>query len=334
MKPFIRSVLFPIWIAATAFDTWAVSGRAGAFAPLPVGARGAGLAGAQTANPEASDALFINPAGITQIQAWHTGYYHANAYGLVPYHQVDAIYRQPGQPFWGAAAWKQNGDDVYSENEVRLGAGFQREYMRVGATWNLRYAGTGSGGTDFRDPETGLNRRVDATGMGYFGFDAGAIAQPFGPRYGLGVAFHDILSRIAWNSSNEAGTANGEYAQYLPIGVRFGLYAHPDDAVSFHLDYEPSLYHDGLSRIASGFEAMPMEWLPDSQIKKVVHDLVSVRIGYARNMFSTEAFHRLAAGGGLKMAYAGMTLTTDMAYEWVYEFTGHNSLRFGFQVAR
>jgi hypothetical protein len=317
-----------------ATNAWAVSGKPGAFAQLQVGARGAGLAGAQTANPEASDALFINPAGITQIQTWHTGYYHANAYGLIPYHQVDATYRQTQYPVWLAAAWKQNGDAIYSENEIRLGAAFQKEYMSLGATWNLRYAGTGDGGADFRDPETGLNRRVEATGLGYFGFDAGAIAHPFGPRYGLGVAFHDILSRIAWNSSNEAGTAEGEYSQYLAIGVRFGLYAHPDDAVSFHLDYEPSLYHDGLSRIATGLEASPFEWLPNSMVKKAVHDLVLLRIGYARNMFSTEAFHRLASGVGLKMSYAGMILSTDMAYEWVYEYSGHNSLRFGFQLSR
>ncbi len=319
-----------VWVG----KAWAISGKSGAFAPLPVGARGAALAGAQVADPEISDALFLNPAGITQVSLWQTGYYHANAYGLVPYHQVDAVYHLPQKPLWTAAAWKQNGDAVYSENEIRLGAAFRKDYMSLGATWNLRYAGTGSGGADFIDPENGLNHRVEATGLGYFGFDAGAIAHPFGERYGLGVVFHDILSRIAWSSSNEAGTARGDYAQYLPIGLRLGLYARPDDAMAFVFDFEPTLYHDGLSRMATGLESHPLEWLPDSKVKDFMHDMVALRLGYARNMFTTEPFHRLACGGGLQLEYAHTVLRADMAYEWVFEFTERNSLRFGFQVAR
>jgi hypothetical protein len=320
--------------AFSASPAFAVSGKAGAFAPFPVGARGAALAGAQTARPGVGDALFLNPAGITHVTQWNTSYQHANAYGLLPLHQVGGLWHQPNRPVWVGAAWKQSGDEVYAENEMRLGAAYRRDYMNVGATWNLRYAGTGTGGTDFHDPETGLNRRVEASALGLMGFDAGAIAHPFGPDYALGVVFHDLLSRVSWDSENEAGTAEGEYAQYLPITVRFGFYAKPDAAMAFMLDFEPSLYHDGLSRIATGIESFPMEWLPDSRAKAWVHDMVALRLGYTRNMFTQEAFHRLGLGGGFNMAYAGMALNCDIAYEWVFAFEDRNSLRFGFQLTR
>lgn len=317
-----------------AIEAFAVSGRGGAFVALPVGARGAALAGAQTASPSAGDALFLNPAGMTQVGYWNTNYQHANAYGLLPLHQVGALWHQPGMPIWYGAAWKQSGDEIYAENELRIGAAYKREYMNAGITWNLRHAGTGTGGTDFHDPDFGLNRRVEATALGLVGFDAGAIAHPFGPNYALGVVFHDLLSRVSWDSENEAGTAAGEYAQYLPITVRFGLYAKPDAAMAFMLDFEPSLYHDGLSRIATGLESFPLEWLPDSKAKGFVHDILALRLGYARNMFSQEAFHRLGMGLGFNMAYGGTTLNCDLAYEWVFTFEDRNSLRFGFQLTR
>lgn len=328
----------PLFVMASVLSVYqsaiAVGGKVGAFAPMPVGARAAALAGAQVADPELSSALFLNPAGITQVMSWATGYHHANAYGLLPYHEVDGLWHRPGAPWWLGAAWKQNGDEIYAENELRLGGAYRREYMSVGATWNLRYAGTGSGGTDFFDDETGLNHRVEATALGYFGFDFGAIAHPFGPNYALGVVAHDVLSRVSWSSENEAGTARGDYAQYIPMVMRFGLYAHPDPAMAFHLDFEPTFYHDGVSRLATGIESFPLEWMPDSKAKAWVHDLVAMRLGYARNMFTTEAFHRLALGGGLKVLYGGLSLQANMAYEWVFTFEDRNTLRFGFQLTR
>jgi len=312
----------------------AVSGKAGAFAPLPVGARGAALAGAQVAAPEASEALILNPAGMTQVEFWNAGYHHASAYGIIPYHQVDGVYHLQGKSVWLGATWKENGDEIYAENEVRLGGAYRRGFISVGGAWNLRHAGTGAGGSDFRDPETGLNHRVDATGLGFLGFDVGAIARPFGDRYALGLAFHDLFSRISWDSENEANTAAGEYAQYVPVTMRLGFYAHPDQALAFFCDFEPSLYHDGISRLASGLEILPMEWLPDSQIKEWLRDCLATRIGYARNMFTDDAFHRLTAGTGLRLHHAGLTLQADMAYDWVFAFESRNTLRFGFHLGK
>lgn len=311
-----------------------VAAAPGAFAPIAIGGRGTGLAGAQTAAPSEVEAILYNPAALAATRDWSGGYYYGDMYGLIPYHFTSGTWRLPGRPFVAGAAWLQNGDEIYSENQVCLGGAYERGWVRLGASYKLRFAGTGSGGTEFRDPEAGLGRQVRGTALGLLGFDLGAVVRPFGPKYAIGAALKDLASRIAWDTRNEAGTARGEYAEYVPVTLRYGFLFDPDPFLDLAVDYEPSLYHDGLSRLAAGVEVVPFELLPDSWAKPYVHDALAARIGYARNMFTHEASHRLSAGAGLAMRYLGMRLGVDAAYEWVYNFDGHDNLRVGFSVGR
>jgi len=331
-----RAIAWAALLAAASGPSHAgrVAGAPGAFAPIAIGGRGTALAGAQTAAPDGVEAILYNPAAMAATRDWSGGYYYGDMYGLVPYHFTSGAYRLPGRPFVAGAAWIQNGDEVYSENEVRLGAAYERGWVRLGGTYNLRFAGTGGGGTEFVDPETNLGHQVRGNALGLLGFDVGATVRPFGPKYAMGVAVKDLFSRIAWDTRNEAGTARGEYAEYVPVTLRYGFLFDPDPFLDLVVDYEPALYHDGLSRLATGVEFVPFELLPDSWAKPYVHDALAARIGYARNMFTSEASHRLSAGAGVAVRYLGMRLAVDAAYEWVYNFEGHDNLRFGFNVSR
>ncbi|MDB5106145.1 MAG: hypothetical protein JWP91_3834 [Fibrobacteres bacterium] len=311
-----------------------VSGSPGAFAPIAIGGRGTALAGAQTAAPVGVEAILYNPAAMAETKDWTGGYYYSNMYALVPYHFTSGTYRIKGKPYVVGAAWLQNGDDVYSENEVLLGGAFERGWVHLGGTYKLRFAGTGGGGEEFHDPETGLGHQVQGSALGLLGFDVGATVRPFGPKYTVGVTMKDLLSRISWDTRNEAGTAMGEYAEYVPVTLRYGFLFDPDPFLDLVVDYEPSLYHDGLTRLATGIEVVPLELLPDSWVKPYLHDLVAGRIGYARNMFTNEASHRLSVGAGLGYRTLGMRLAVDAAYEWVYNFEHHNNLRLGFNLSR
>ncbi len=323
----IASALSP----ARAID---VSGQAGAFAPIAIGGRGTALAGAQTAAPSGVEAILYNPAAMASTKDWTGGYYYSDMYAMIPYHFTSATYRIKGKPFVAGAAWLQNGDEVYSENEVLLGGAFERGWVHLGASWKLRFAGTGGGGSEFRDPETGLGHQVQGSALGLLGFDVGATVQPFGPRYTMGVAMKDLLSRISWDTRNEAGTALGQYPEYVPVTLRYGFLFDPDPFLDLVVDYEPSLYHDGFTKLATGVEVVPLELLPDSRAKPFLHDLLAARVGYARNMFTKEASHRLSLGAGLGYRSFGMRLSIDAAYEWVYNFQHHNNLRLGFNVSR
>ncbi len=326
--------LFDLWASGLPAQAITVTGSPGAFAPVSIGGRGTALAGAQTAAPTPVEALIYNPAGMAATETWSGGYYYSNMYALVPYHFTSGTYRLHGQPYVLGAAWLQNGDDVYSENEVLLGAAYAKGWVHLGGTYKLRFAGTGSGGTEFRDNETTLGHQVSGSALGLMGFDLGATVQPFGPKYVVGVSVKDLLSRISWDTHNEAGTAKGQYAEYVPVSIRYGFLFDPDPFLDLVVDFEPSLYHDGQSRLSSGIETIPLELLPDSRVKPFIHDLLAARIGYARNLFTNEASHRLSLGGGLSYRYLGMKLSVDMAYEWVYNFENNNNLRLGFNLSR
>jgi hypothetical protein len=310
-----------------------VSGNAGAFAPVPIGGRGTALAGAQTAAPSGSEAIIYNPAALSDVEKWGGAYYYSNMYALVPYHFTAGSYRLPGKPYVLGAAWIQNGDEVYSENEVLLGASYTRGWANVGATYKLRFAGTGSGGDDFID-ETGVNHRVSGSALGLLGFDLGASARPFGPKYAAGIVVKDLLSRIAWQTRNDAGTAQGEYAEYVPVTLRVGLQFHPDPFLQLVVDVQPSLYDDAYSKLASGLEIIPLEMLRDGWLKSHLHDLLALRVGYGRNLFTNEASHKLSLGTGLGYRYMDIRFTADMGYEWVYNFEANDNLRIGFSVTR
>ena len=311
-----------------------VSSMPGAFAPVPIGGRGTALAGAQTAAPSGVEAIIYNPAAMAATQHWGGGYYYSNLYALVPYHFTAGMYRMPDKPFVLGAAWLQNGDDVYSENEIFLGGSFTRGWVNVGATYKLRFAGTGSGGEQFRDPQTGLGHQVSGRALGLLGFDVGANVQPFGPKYAAGVVVKDVLSRISWSTENEAGTAGGEYAEYVPISLRYGFLLNPDPFLDMVVDFEPGLYHDSRTKLATGIEIVPLEMLPSHPWKVHLHDLVALRVGYGRNIFTNEASHRLSLGTGLAYSYLGMRLAVDLGYDWNFNFEGHNSLRMGFNLGR
>jgi hypothetical protein len=311
-----------------------VSAAPGAFAPIAIGGRGTALAGAQTAAPEGVEAIIYNPAAMADTKDWSGGYYYSNMYALVPYHFTSGTYRLRGRPFVLGAAWLQNGDDVYSENEVLLGGAYERGWVHVGGTYKIRFAGTGGGGTEFIDAERAVGHQVQGTALGLLGFDLGAAVRPFGPKYTFGVTLKDLFSRISWDTRNEAGTAKGEYAEYVPVTLRYGFLFDPDPFLDLMVDYEPALYHDGLTRLATGLEVVPLELLPDSKAKPYIHDLLAARIGYARNMFTNEASHRLSTGAGIGYRYMGMRLNVDAAYEWVYNFENHNNLRVGFNLSR
>jgi hypothetical protein len=311
-----------------------VSAAAGAFAPVPIGGRGTALAGAQTAAPAGVEAIIYNPAAMDATGDWAGGYYYSDMYALVPYHFTAGMYRLPGRPFVLGAAWLQNGDEVYAENEVLLSGSYARGWVRLGATYKLRFAGTGGGGEGFRDPESNLERKVEGSAFGLLGFDVGATIQPFGPKYAFGVAFKDLLSRISWNTDNEAGTAKGEYAEYVPVTLRYGFLFNPDPFLDLVIDVEPSLYEHGRSKLATGLEILPLELLKDGRLKEHVHDLVAARIGYGRNLFTNEASHRLTLGSGIGYSYLGMRFAADIGYEWNFNFEDANTLRMGFAVLR
>jgi hypothetical protein len=306
-----------------------VAAPAGVFSPLPPGVRGGSLVGAQTAAAEGIEALFHNPAEILSVEGWEGGYAHADPFGIVPAHYTAGIYHRPGQSWAAGAAWSRVGDEVFSENQVLLSAAWGTSVMRLGGTYKLRFAGTGGGGTGFVDPEEGLQRQVSGSAFGWLGFDVGLTARPFGSAYVFGIAFRDLLSRIQWDTQNEAGTAAGKYAEYVPVSMSYGFQFIPDPFLRFMADIAPSLYHDASTRLATGTECHPLELLPATPWKSWVSQALALRLGYGRDLFEAEDNHRLGLGAGLELPYRTFAMKADLGYEIPFALDDAGQWRWG-----
>jgi hypothetical protein len=322
----------PCFLAAT-LSAQDFAAPAGAFASGIAGARSAGLAEAQTAAPTGAEAAAINPAALSEVKDWAVAYSHANRLGLLPEHQTAAVARPPGRPFVLGLSWNRLGDVGYAENQLLLSGAYNRGFVALGGNYKFRFVDT-EGGTGFRDPESGLQRRVTGLAIGWLGFDAGATVAPFGPRYRLGLMVKDLFSRISWESKNAAGTAEGRYAEYLPVSMRYGFFFDPDPFLDFSVDFEPALYHDGHSWLASGAEMIPFALLSEGPAKRILQNSLALRLGYSRILFEEEAMEKFALGAGFGVEYRDMTLSVDMAYEMHFGFGGENPLRIGIRLGR
>jgi len=315
-------------------SAFAVSGQAGVFALRDGGARSTALADAQTAQPMVSSALMLNPAGLYQLRHWEGAYFGSEYSDFDAGYSGFGAWRKKEAKWVLAASLNHQGDEVFGQDELRLGGNYSLGNVHAGATWILRHAGAGSEGTDFVDSESGVNHRVEAEAWGLMGLDAGLIITPFGSRYALGVVFQNLISQVAWSSSNEARSTSGDYTQYLPVNMRYGFMANPDPFMGFHVDLEPTLYHDGQSRLATGLEFTPLELLPDFSAKTHIHDLLKIRFGYGRNIFTADAYHRLALGAGFKMKYREYEMNADLGYQFLLSLGSANALGISVSIAK
>ncbi len=321
------------------------SGIPGAFASVDIGARSSGLAGAQTANPSPAEALLFNPASIYDA-AWSTGYAYSDVFGLISYNNGAGSYRIAGSPWAVAGAYIQNGDDVYSENELFAAGAWAWKNYRLGATWKLRYSSTGSEGTDFIIE--GSNRRVSGSGLGLSGFDFGAKAVYFNEKLIFGVVVKDVLSVVAWSTENDARTAKGDYTEFVPMSARFGGEAVITDYIRFSMDMEPGLYSmpkplklpflevfsDTKNKFYAGLEVRP--FLPFSSIS-LLQNLLLLRAGYSQVLFEKDDAYLFAFGAGLRVPFGNWgglapVAAVDFGYQINTIFEGHNSPRLGLSV--
>ncbi|MFC1585010.1 hypothetical protein ACFL5V_05645 [Fibrobacterota bacterium] len=325
-----------------------LSGIPGAFAPVDIGPKGSALAGAQTGSPDAAEVLIYNPAALYGAK-WSGGYFYASNFDFIPYNFVSGSYRMNKLPLaFGMGAF-QNGDEIYSENEVYLGAASSLWIFKGGISWKLRYASTGSGGTDFRDPETGLNTKVTGTGLGFSGFDLGLQAVFLKERLIVGGVVKDAFSAVAWDTENEAGTAKGEYLEFVPTSVKFGVQVEVSGDLFLYGDLEAAeyvlpppfdweifeIYSDAKNKMCIG-----VEWLPLYRFTSIdwIRSLMMFRGGYKEVIFERDKSKLFAFGGAISFPVhnSGKSVTRvsiDGGYQINTIFEGHNSPVVGLSIS-
>ncbi|MBF0430083.1 MAG: hypothetical protein HQK83_02300 [Fibrobacteria bacterium] len=319
-----------------------LSGMPGAFATRDLGPRGAALAGAQTANPHATEALLYNPADLFDVK-WSGGYAYSRAFDLIPYNFPAASYRFSKTPLAFGVVAIQNGDAIYSENELFFGVSTAWGFLRFGTSWKLRYASTGSGGEDFLDPESGQNTKVSGTGMGLAGFDFGVKGVFWKEKLCIGAVMKDAFSAVAWDTENEAGTAEGKYTEYVPLSIKVGMAYRFLSGAVISVDIEPGLYHlpppfdfeffktyeDIKNRLCLGLELYPLGMFSSGWVK----ELIALRGGYSEDVFEKDKAKVFAMGGGLAFPMGSyLNVAIDAGYQINTIFQGNNSPIIGLSI--
>lgn len=305
----------------------ALSGVPAAFGPWSIAGRGEGMAGAQTARPAPGEAVIYNPAAINDVNKWSAAYYYNNQFTLLTYHYISFLYHPDSSAnTWGASVI-QNGDEVYQEGELNLSMGRKAWNMYFGGNLKLRYASTGSGGTDFINPE-GENTRVEGKGYGVWGMDLGVVIPMWNDKMRVSMVLKDLFSAIMWNTENEAGTAKGEYWEFVPYSMRFGGSYLPLDWLELNIDVEPSFYTDGKNRISTSMELKPLYFLEDEILKQSL----LLRTGFRQNIMDSEVSRVFAFGLGLQYKTSEYCFTIDGAYSINTIFEGYNTPKVGLSL--
>jgi hypothetical protein len=305
-----------------------LSGIPGAFAPVSMAARGEGMAGAQTARPVANEAFMYNPAALALIPRVSLGYSFNPVFQMVDYHYTSIAGKPTKGPWRMGASFMRNGDEIYAENEVNLGLARVYFGFLVGANLKLRSAGTGSGGTDFLDPETGKNTKVEGSGIGWTGFDLGVIRPFFEDRLHLGVALRDLASGVSWSTENEAGTAAGDYFEFIPWSLRLGGSVIAATWIELSMDLEPAVYEDSKNRLSTATEIHPLGYLSNPVLQK----MVALRAGFRQTIMESNPSRFYTFGGSLKYEIDNYRFSLDGAYVINTIFEKRNAPVFGLSI--
>ncbi len=345
-KPLIRAMAFMMTLLYQIHGE-TLSGIPGAFVSVDLGSRSSALAGAQTAAPAASEVLLHNPSALYDA-VWSGGYTFSNTYSLLNYNYLAGSFKMEKRPIAIGIGFIQNGDDVYSENEIMLGAATAWRYLRAGVTWKIRYASTGDGGEDFFSPETGENTKVSGQGVGLSGFDLGVRGLFFKERFIVGWVIKDMFSGVAWETENDAGTAKGDYWEYIPMSMAVGVQIALVEDLQTAIDIDPGVYNlpeffdwnfleeysDIKNRLRIGVEWMPIYRFSKSELLK---RLLVLRMGYAETLFEKDKSKYFAVGTGLAfpISESGKTkVSLDGGYQISTVFRKHSSFRLGISIRR
>ena len=105
----------------------------------------------------------------------------------------------------------------------------------------------------------------------------------YSKRIKLGAVLKDAFSAVSWSTSNEANTAKGDYVEFIPVSFKVGLATQPWDWWEIHMDYQPTFYEDGKTKIGFATEFLPIYFVKNPQWKK----FLQIRSGWEQNLAET-----------------------------------------------
>lgn len=220
-----------------------------------------------------------------------------------------------------------SGDELMTEWEVLLGWCLRANSFlpqtsfteKLIAGTDIRVLGSSFGGDEsgaYID-ENGLNHQVTGNSWG-FAVDWG-VQYEISNQHRVALSNRNLLNTIFWDSTNEIGTAMGEYTEGRPLSLVAG-YCYQRQNSLLCIDYNRSLYSDRESFLHTGIELA--FW--DSQIK--------LRGGLCQQLYSLKALH-YNLGCGFSIPLMKKKLQCDLAYRIFPQWQGSNCLHTGINLS-
>jgi hypothetical protein len=323
MRNLAGLILLMMWVSLNAGE---LSGIDAAYYDFD--ARITALGGAAVALAGTSPAAMIaNPAALAEQENGKIFQVSNSTYlDLLSYNYAGLSWnKQSGKTM--ALAVDFCGDEVMTEYELIFSYSTKAEQfykgnailekLNVGINFKLLGSSFGDNKAGAWYDENGYNHQVQGNSYG-FGLDWG-MQYKLNEQHRLGLFNRNPLNTIFYSSSNEVGTAEGDYSEARPVTLVCG-YCYSTSQALLCLDYDISLYDDRESYLRSGLEI------------NLMGDKLSLRTGLASELFSLQTLH-YNFGCGINFRVVRKQFQLDIAYRVFSQWQGHNNLLFGLKMS-
>ncbi len=236
------------------------------FVDVGLGARPAAMGSAYTGLADDINALFWNPAGLTNLTEKQASFTTAKLFGLISYNMVSV-----GMPLtYGdvkqgvGLAFVYSGDEAL--REMTITAGYAREVgpVTLGANLKYRYASFGNNKMDqgiFTEKEfsDAMLNQVKGSANG-LGIDLGLLYQ-FDSTIKFGLMLRDVVAPVMWNSQSASKLAKGKYTESVPFETVIGTSYKISNEFTMTADLKPAFTKDVSTTIRGGAELRLFKFL-------------------------------------------------------------------------
>ncbi len=281
----------------------------GAFVDVGLGARPVAMGSAYSGLADDINALFWNPAGLTNLKEKQASFTTAKIFGLITYNMVSVGMPIPSDgPKQGAGlALIYSGDEMLREMTITAGFGREVGPVTLGANLKYRYASFGNNGFNEADYnfifsqeeiDLGKSNQVRGSANG-FGIDLGLLYQ-FDSTLRFGLMLRDLVAPVMWNSQSDSKLAKGKYTESVPFESVIGTSYKISNEFTMTADLKPAFTKDVSTTIRGGAELRLFKFL-------------FVRAGL-QNSVNSENDEKYVFGFGFNYGIKKSTLKFDYTY--------------------
>jgi len=280
----------------------------GAFVDVGYGDRPVAMGNAYVGLADDVNAVYLNPAGLSFLDAPQIQFTHTKLMGLVDYNFVTAAVPFKGNQAVGVT-FINSGDDLMREISGHLAYSIHVGQVSAGIAGKFRYSSFGnntllesdySGIFDPDEITTGLSNQVTGDGSGY-GLDLSALYKAT-ENLTFGVMVRDVIAPFSWSSevANTEAQAKGDYTEDVPFELLVGS-SYQTGKSTFSVELRPSTDNEQDDAIRFGFE-------------RVFFNVLAARLGTEQWLNNMDD-DKYMAGVGLNIPkMAGVSIRFNYSY--------------------